>query len=68
MSTKLNTSIKTKRFFDSLWSYILLAVIAFLFLFPCVWLITSSFSSTGSIYDYVGFFPKEFSFNTARRR
>lgn len=66
MSTKLNASIKTKRFFDSLWSYILLAVIAFLFLFPCVWLITSSFSSTGSIYDYVGFFPKEFSFNTWR--
>ena len=57
-------SIKAKRALDSVWSYLLLAVIGFIFLFPCIWLITSSFSATGSIYDYVGFFPKQFSFNT----
>lgn len=52
---KANGSIRAKRAVESVWSYSLLVVIAFVFLFPCVWLITSSFSSTGSIYDYVGF-------------
>lgn len=61
---KPDSSIRAKRIIDSAWSYLLLVVIAFIFLFPCVWLITSSFSSTGSIYDYVGFFPKTFSFST----
>ena len=61
MSSK---SIRTKRILDSAWSYVLLVVIAFIFFFPCLWLVTSSFSSTGSIYDYVGFFPKSFSFST----
>ena len=61
---KANGSIRAKRAVESVWSYSLLVVIAFVFLFPCVWLITSSFSSTGSIYDYVGFFPESFSFST----
>ena len=61
---KANRSIRAKRVIDSVWSYSLLVVIAFVFFFPCVWLITSSFSSTGSIYDYVGFFPESFSFST----
>ena len=61
---KANSSIRANRVVESVWSYSLLVVIAFVFLFPCVWLITSSFSSTGSIYDYVGFFPESFSFST----
>ena len=61
---KANGSIRAKRAVESVWSYALLVVIAFVFLFPCVWLITSSFRSTGSIYDYVGFFPESFSFST----
>lgn len=34
-----------------------------LFFFPCLWLILSSFSKTGSLYDVQGFFPSEYSFD-----
>ena len=33
---------------------------AFVFFFPCLWLILASFSKSGSIYSFDGFFPKEY--------
>ena len=30
--------------------------------FPCLWLILASFSKSGTIYSFNGFFPKEYSF------
>lgn len=47
---------------DTIVTYLILILVSFLFLFPCVWLIISSLSSTGSIYDFTGFFPKSLSF------
>lgn len=44
--------------------YSLLIIVAFVFFFPCLWIILSSFSKTGSLYDFNGFFPKEYSFNS----
>ncbi len=43
--------------------FVLLAV-AFLFFFPCLWLILASFSASGSIYSFEGFFPSEYSMDS----
>lgn len=42
-------------------TYILLIAIAFIFFFPCLWLILASFSKSGTIYSFDGFFPSEYS-------
>lgn len=49
---------------DIVITYIILIAVAFVFLFPCLWLILASFSKSGSIYTYEGFFPKEYSLDT----
>ena len=51
----------TGRTLDAVITYILLIVVAFIFLFPCLWLILASFSKSGTIYSFEGFFPKEYS-------
>ncbi|WP_315460116.1 sugar ABC transporter permease, partial [uncultured Streptococcus sp.] len=35
-----------------------------IFLFPCLWLILASFSKSGTIYSFEGFFPKSYSLNS----
>ncbi len=52
------------RLADHLITYGLLLLMAAVFLFPCLWLILASLSKTGSLYDFKGFFPEEFSFQT----
>lgn len=42
-------------------TYILLLIVAFIFFFPCLWLILASFSKSGTIYSFDGFFPTEYS-------
>ncbi len=42
-------------------TYILLMAVAFIFFFPCLWLILASFSKSGTIYSFDGFFPSEYS-------
>lgn len=44
-------------------TYTVLILVCFIFFFPVLWLILSSFSKGGSIYDLDGFFPKSFSLN-----
>ena len=46
---------------DSVVTHIVLIAICFLFFFPVLWIIMSSFSKSGSIYDIHGFFPDELS-------
>lgn len=50
-------SIKLGRTVDTVVTYIILIVVAFIFFFPCLWLILASFSESGSIYSFQGFFP-----------
>lgn len=57
----IKTNAKVKRILNIFITYCLLLIISFAFLFPCLWLILSSFSSTGSLYDIEGFFPKGYS-------
>ena len=45
-------------------TYAILIIVSFIFFFPVFWLVMASFSATGSIYDYDGFFPKSFSIGT----
>lgn len=46
---------------DSAVTHVVLIAVCFLFFFPVFWIIMSSFSKSGSIYDIRGFFPDEFS-------
>lgn len=59
-------SRKTLRFMDSVVTHMILIAVCFIFLFPCLWLILASFSKSGSIYSFDGFFPSEYSFDTFR--
>lgn len=57
-------SMKTLRVMDTLVTHIILIAVCFVFLFPCLWLILASFSKSGSIYSFDGFFPSEYSLDT----
>ena len=48
-------------------TYALLLAVAFIFFFPCLWLILASFSASGSIYSFQGFFPSEYSMDSFRK-
>ncbi len=52
--------VKTKKVLDVLITYCILIIVAFVFFFPCLWLILASFSKSGSIYSFDGFFPAEY--------
>ena len=45
-------------------TYLILLAVAFVFFFPCLWLILASFSASGSIYSFEGFFPSEYSMDS----
>ena len=60
-------NIKVKRTLKCLLVYSLLIIIAFIFFFPCIWIIMSSFSETGSLYDFNGFFPDSYSFESFKK-
>lgn len=59
-------STKTLRVMDTVITHIILIAVCFVFLFPCLWLILASFSKSGSIYSFDGFFPREYSLDTFR--
>ena len=54
---------KSKKVLGVLITYCILIIVAFIFLFPCLWLILASFSKSGSIYSFDGFFPAEYGFD-----
>lgn len=56
--------VKPKKVLDIFFTYLALIIVAIVFLFPCLWLILASFSKSGSIYDFKGFFPSQYSFDT----
>lgn len=59
-------SRKAMRIVDTVLTHIVLITVCFIFLFPCLWLILASFSKSGSIYSFEGFFPSEYSLDTFR--
>lgn len=46
---------------DAVVTYAILIAVCVIFFFPVLWIIASSFSRSGSIYDIKGFFPSSFS-------
>lgn len=62
--------MKSKNFtkhLDTGMTYVILLLVAFVFFFPCLWLILASLSKSGSIYSFDGFFPKSFSMDTFKK-
>ena len=49
------------RILDTGMTYLILLAVAFVFFFPCLWLILASFSKSGTIYSFDGFFPAGYS-------
>ena len=46
--------------------YLIVLLISFIFAFPCIWLILSSFNANGSLLTLDGFFPESHSFETSK--
>lgn len=59
-----NKSSKPKRYLTTVLVYIITVIVCFIFFFPCLWIILAAFSGTGSIYNFNGFFPPNFSLKT----
>ncbi len=64
-------SVTTKRFnirptmtIKAVVIYTIVLLISFIFAFPCIWLILSSFNANGSLLTLDGFFPEAYSLNT----
>lgn len=51
---------------DAVVTHIVLIIVCCVFVFPVFWLVLSSLSKSGSIYDLEGFFPKEYSLSGYR--
>ena len=51
---------KCKKVLEVTITYCVLLIVSFIFFFPCLWLVLASFSKSGSIYSFDGFFPNEF--------
>ena len=62
----MKKKLTPRRAADNLFTYLALLIMSAVFLFPCLWLILASLSKTGSLYDFKGFFPQAFSFQTFR--
>lgn len=61
---RVGKRLTAKRFFEYFFTYLGLLVIAFIFAFPVIWLVLASFSESGSMYTFKGFFPSAFSVET----
>lgn len=53
--------VRPRQVADVFLTYALLLIVSIIFLFPCLWLVLSCFSATGSIYSFDGFFPTSYS-------
>lgn len=60
----MKRKMSTGSIVDTALTYLILIAAAFIFFFPCLWLILASFSKSGSIYTFEGFFPSEYSLNS----
>ena len=64
---KKNKHIRLGTVADYSITYLILLTVAFIFFFPCLWLILASFSASGSIYSFEGFFPSEYSLDSFQK-
>lgn len=57
----MRKNLSAGKILDTAITYVILLAVAFVFFFPCLWLILASFSKSGSIYSFDGFFPVQYS-------
>lgn len=57
---KSRIHITPKKVIDVVITYVILIIVCLIFVFPIIWLVCASFSKSGSIYAFTGFFPKEY--------
>lgn len=57
----------TVKIIDTIVTYAILVFVGFLFFLPCLWIVLASFSKSGSIYSFEGFFPKSYSLETFQK-
>lgn len=57
-------NIRPARTIKAVIVYTIVLLISFIFAFPCIWLILSSFNANGSLLTLDGFFPKSYSLDT----
>lgn len=53
--TEKKRRMSAGRILDTGMTYLILLAVAFVFFFPCLWLILASFSKSGTIYSFDGF-------------
>ncbi|SDB31034.1 arabinogalactan oligomer / maltooligosaccharide transport system permease protein [Pseudobutyrivibrio sp. YE44] len=58
---------KASKIIDVTLTYACLIAVAFVFFFPCLWIVLASFSKSGSIYSFRGFFPTSYSVGTFKK-
>lgn len=63
-NSRVGRRFTVKKFLEYFFTYFALLAIAFIFAFPVVWLILASFSESGSMYTFKGFFPSSYSTDT----
>lgn len=61
---RVSKRFTVKKALEYFFTYLGLIVLAFIFLFPVLWLVLASFSESGSMYTFKGFFPASYSFET----
>lgn len=61
---KRKKRIKVRDVVDATWTYAVLLAVCAIFLFPVLWIVMASFSKSGSLGSFDGFFPKEYSFDS----
>lgn len=64
INKKRTKKIKTSYIVNSTFVYLGILIISFIFLFPVLWLVLASFSNSGSMYSFNGFFPNKYSLNS----
>ena len=65
--TEKKRRMSAGRILDTGMTYLILLAVAFIFFFPCLWLILASFSKSGTIYSFDGFFPAGYSLVSFKR-
>lgn len=64
ITKKRAKKIKAYYIVNSTFIYLGIIITSFIFLFPVLWLVLASFSDSGSMYSFNGFFPKKYSLNS----
>ena len=65
--SRVGRKITPKKCAEYFFTYSALIIIAAIFAFPVLWLVLASFSESGSMYTFRGFFPSAYSVETFRK-